>query len=68
MLLHSLEEDASPYMKDITTTIQQEQNQIIRDETQPLLLVNGLPVVENVCDYATDCLFTLSTSSRNYSG
>ncbi len=31
MLLHSLEEDASPYMKDITTTIQQEQNQIIRD-------------------------------------
>ena len=45
MLLHSLEEDASPYMKDITTTIQQEQNQIIRDETQPLLLVNGLLVV-----------------------
>ena len=42
MLLHSLEEDASPYMKDITTTIQQEQNQIIRDETQPLLLVNGI--------------------------
>ena len=29
-------------MKDITTTIQQEQNQIIRDETQPLLLVNGI--------------------------
>ena len=45
VLLHSLEEDASPYMKDITTTIQQEQNQIIRDETQPLLLVNGLLVV-----------------------
>ena len=45
VLLHSLEEDASPYMKDITTTIQQEQNQIIRDETRPLLLVNGLPVV-----------------------
>lgn len=42
VLLHSLEEDASPYMKDITTTIQQEQNQIIRDETQPLLLVNGI--------------------------
>ena len=38
VLLHSLEEDASPYMKDITTTIQQEQNQIIRDETPTLLV------------------------------
>ncbi|WP_430603249.1 DNA helicase II/ATP-dependent DNA helicase PcrA [Enterococcus sp. DIV0724b] len=42
ILLHSLEADSSQYMKDITTTIQQEQNEIIRDESHPLLLVNGI--------------------------
>lgn len=42
ILLHSLEADSSQYMKDITTTIQQEQNEIIRDERHPLLLVNGI--------------------------
>lgn len=42
ILLHSLEADSSQYMKDITTTIQQEQNEIIRDEHHPLLLVNGI--------------------------
>ncbi|MTD37567.1 AAA family ATPase [Erwinia sp. CPCC 100877] len=42
VLLHSLEADSSQYMKDITTTIQQEQNEIIRDERHPRLLVNGI--------------------------
>lgn len=42
VLLHSLEADSSQYMKDITTTIQQEQNEIIRDERHPILLVNGI--------------------------
>ncbi|MBO0444775.1 AAA family ATPase [Enterococcus ureilyticus] len=42
ILLHTLEADSSQYMKDITTTIQQEQNEIIRDESHPLLLVNGI--------------------------
>jgi DNA helicase-2/ATP-dependent DNA helicase PcrA len=42
VLLHSLEADSSQYMKDITTTIQQEQNEIIRDEQHPRLLVNGI--------------------------
>ncbi|MBO0470703.1 AAA family ATPase [Enterococcus sp. DIV0242_7C1] len=42
VLLHSLEADSSQYMKDITTTIQQEQNEIIRDERSPLLVVNGI--------------------------
>ena len=41
MLLHSLEEDASPYMKDITTTIQQEQNQIKRGKRSTIRVPKG---------------------------
>ncbi|MDH6364850.1 DNA helicase-2/ATP-dependent DNA helicase PcrA [Enterococcus sp. PF1-24] len=42
LLLQSLEKDSSEEMKDITTTIQEEQNQIIRETSAELVLVNGV--------------------------
>lgn len=41
-LLSVLEENATEAMKDITASIQQEQNLIIRDQSSPVLLVNGV--------------------------
>jgi DNA helicase-2/ATP-dependent DNA helicase PcrA len=42
VLLQTLEADSSEYMKEITTTIQQEQNEIIREEQHSIILVNGI--------------------------
>lgn len=42
VLLEALETEDSAYMKDITATIQAEQNRIIRDVTSPVILVNGI--------------------------
>lgn len=42
VLLEALEQGSSRQMKDITTTIQREQNVIIREMQHPILLVNGV--------------------------
>ena len=42
VLLEALKQDATRQMTDITSTIQKEQNVIIRDMNHPLLLVNGV--------------------------
>lgn len=42
VLLEALKQDATSQMTDITSTIQKEQNVIIRDMDHPLLLVNGV--------------------------
>lgn len=42
VLLDALEHDSTNEMKDITATIQQEQNSIIRDITSKNILVNGI--------------------------
>ena len=42
VLLTLLQENKSEKMQHITASIQQEQNQIIRDQTQDILLVNGV--------------------------
>ncbi|MFL2101529.1 HelD family protein [Desemzia sp. FAM 23989] len=42
VLLEALEQDTTQQMKDITATIQNEQNVIIRDTKHPILLVNGV--------------------------
>ncbi|MDR3156654.1 MAG: AAA family ATPase [Lactobacillales bacterium] len=42
LLLQALSENSSEYMQDITATIQKEQNEIIRDTTSRVLLVNGI--------------------------
>ncbi|XJS09774.1 UvrD-helicase domain-containing protein [Aerococcaceae bacterium WGS1372] len=42
ILLEALEQDSSAQLQDITATIQSEQNVIIRDTTNPILLVNGV--------------------------
>ncbi|MBM6614898.1 UvrD-helicase domain-containing protein [Desemzia sp. RIT804] len=42
VLLEALEQDTTKQMKDITATIQNEQNVIIRDMKHPILLVNGV--------------------------
>ncbi|MBS7577775.1 MULTISPECIES: UvrD-helicase domain-containing protein [unclassified Enterococcus] len=42
LLLEVLSQNKSEYMQDITATIQKEQNQIIRDVTSRVLLVNGI--------------------------
>lgn len=42
VLLEALKQDATSQMTDITSTIQKEQNVIIRDTEHPLLLVNGV--------------------------
>lgn len=42
VLLEALENDTTGFMKDITATIQKEQNKIIRDNTSRHLLVNGI--------------------------
>lgn len=42
LLLEALEQDTTQKMKNITATIQQEQNQIIRDTSHPIVLVNGI--------------------------
>lgn len=42
ILLETLEQDSSNEMKDITSTIQQEQNEIIRDTHHRNILVNGI--------------------------
>ncbi|MCI3028253.1 UvrD-helicase domain-containing protein [Desemzia sp. C1] len=42
VLLEALEQDTTEQMKDITATIQNEQNVIIRDTKHPILLVNGV--------------------------
>lgn len=42
VLLQALEEDSTKLMKDITATIQKEQNAIIRDQKNPAILVNGV--------------------------
>lgn len=42
VLLEALKQDATAQMTDITSTIQKEQNVIIRDMNHPLLLVNGV--------------------------
>lgn len=42
VLLEALKQDATTQMTDITSTIQKEQNVIIRDMDHPLLLVNGV--------------------------
>lgn len=42
VLLAALAEDTSTQMKDITATIQREQNLIIRDTKHPVVLVNGV--------------------------
>lgn len=42
ILLEVLQQDAATTMKDITASIQAEQNVIIRDQTSPVLLVNGV--------------------------
>lgn len=42
VLLSALTSDDSSYMQDITATIQQEQNQIIRDTDSQTILVNGI--------------------------
>ena len=42
VLLEALEQDSSSLMQDITSTIQSEQNVIIRDTKHPIILVNGV--------------------------
>ncbi|MGO1433959.1 MAG: RNA polymerase recycling motor HelD, partial [Ruoffia tabacinasalis] len=42
VLLEALEQDSSSLMQDITSTIQSEQNVIIRDTRHPIILVNGV--------------------------
>lgn len=42
VLLEALEQDSTKQMKDITSTIQQEQNRIIRDMKNSNILVNGV--------------------------
>lgn len=42
VLLEALEQDSSNLMQDITSTIQSEQNVIIRDTQHPIILVNGV--------------------------
>lgn len=42
VLLEALEHNATTHMKDITSTIQQEQNRIIRDQKNHIILVNGV--------------------------
>lgn len=42
VLLAALEQNSSEHMYDITTTIQKEQNVIIRDTKNPNILVNGV--------------------------
>lgn len=42
VLLEALEQDNSSLMQDITSTIQSEQNVIIRDTKHPIILVNGV--------------------------
>ncbi|MDR0922517.1 MAG: AAA family ATPase [Lactobacillales bacterium] len=42
LLLEALESNATQYMQDITSTIQKEQNEVIRDTTSRVLLVNGI--------------------------
>lgn len=42
VLLEALEQNSSDQLQDITSTIQSEQNVIIRDTEHPLLLVNGV--------------------------
>ena len=42
VLLEALEQDSTKRMKDITSTIQQEQNRIIRDMKNSNILVNGV--------------------------
>lgn len=42
VLLEALENDTSGFMKDITATIQKEQNKIIRDTASRHILVNGI--------------------------
>ncbi|MGX7420530.1 RNA polymerase recycling motor HelD [Carnobacterium gallinarum] len=42
VLLNALKQDSTRQMKDITTTIQKEQNTIIRDTQHPILLVDGV--------------------------
>ena len=42
VLLAALKQDATDKMQDITTTIQAEQNQIIRDRQHAVVLVNGV--------------------------
>lgn len=42
ILLKVLETDETGFMQDITATIQKEQNQIIRDQVHPNILVNGI--------------------------
>src|SRR5699024_11472384 len=44
VLLEALEQDSSSLMQDITSTIQSEQNVIIRDTKHPIILVNGVAV------------------------
>lgn len=42
LLLEALERDSLSHMRDITSTIQKEQNVIIRDTSSPVILVNGI--------------------------
>lgn len=42
MLLESLSNTTSAYMKNIVSTLQQEQNQIIREDTNTSVIVNGI--------------------------
>ncbi|MCB5955635.1 HelD family protein [Enterococcus sp. CWB-B31] len=42
ILLEALERDSQSLMRDITSTIQKEQNVIIRDTENPIILVNGI--------------------------
>ncbi|MGG5359166.1 MULTISPECIES: RNA polymerase recycling motor HelD [unclassified Enterococcus] len=42
ILIEALSQDSTSQMRDITATIQSEQNQIIRDMMHPILLVNGV--------------------------
>lgn len=42
VLLEALEQDSTKQMKDITSTIQREQNNIIRDTKNSIILVNGV--------------------------
>lgn len=42
VLLTTLSQQSSPHMKNITATIQQEQNKIIRDTHHPYILIQGI--------------------------